>query len=327
MDKDQVDTNESDKGQGSEDEESEEIEEVLEGAIIQDEDSGASEEPMMNLEHKSEDLVQDESTGKSLSYSTEESESSTIDEKQYHEDKEIKLEDKEIDLSHSGQHDTLQSVDDPIISDEDDSDRMELANKLTKSNLRDVVSDTEISEIIMQDPPSDREILEGEEIQKDDESDRNSYIHSVSDDTELNISVDNYMEFPTAMQKTSVDSGPQLESGAYARLTPLPSSTPDKSVDTDDIINAVYDRESVVSDIFEPTTGDVQPSSELSFSRYDSLRSKYTRPRPPPRRPEDPSLTSLPARGVRSYAPFLKSSPLAGMYMGYEQVRLFRLKI
>ncbi|XP_060578720.1 uncharacterized protein LOC132735747 isoform X2 [Ruditapes philippinarum] len=321
MDKDREDTNGSDKGQGSEDEESEEIEEVLEGVVTQDEDSGTSEEPMMVLEQKTEspDQVKEESFNKSLSFSTEESESSTIDEKQYQEDKEITLEDKEIDLGHSGQHDTLQSADDPIISDEDDSDRMEQENKLTKSNLKEVVSDMEISEIVMQDPPSDREIVEGEEDQKDDESDRNSYIHSVSDDTELNVSADNYMDFPTTMQKRSFDSG-TLQSGAYARLTPVPSSTPNKSVDTDDIINAVYDRESVVSDIFEPNTDDVEePSTELKFSRYDSLRSKYTRPRPPPHRSEDPSLTYLPARGVRSYAPFLQSSPLAGLYMGYEQ--------
>lgn len=307
MEKDQESANDN-RGQKSEDEESEEIEEVLEGVVSQDDESEGSAEPLMVLQSQNSDLSDQE-------FTTELPENSIIHKKQ-------DVEQQIIDKVELGQHDTLQSIVDPVISDEDDSDRLESGNILTKTNLREVVSDTEISEIAMQEPASDREILVGNTDQeilvgdtdtRDDESQDN--INSVSDDNELNVSLDNYMAFPASIQKNSA----AALYVAHIEST-VPSVTMDRSFDTDEVLKAVYDRESVVSDIFEPSQPEMETSKQPGYSRYDALRSKYTRPRPPPYRPDDPKLTYLPARGVRSYAPFLKSSPLAELYLDNEQV-------
>lgn len=314
MDNDREDTSNGVKGQGSEDEESEEIEEVLDRFESGDEESGdngeealvepqngGGEEALMLMQHQNENIgvipeeesLEREDNGVvlplvgSLSGAigeipdmAEVSDSSTIHEKQDSEQQEL----EPCDL---GQHDTLQSIEDPLISDDDDSYSMGLDTKLTKSNLKKVVSDTDISEIVMQDAASDREVLDNAGG-KDEAND------VVSDDNESNVSMDNYMEFPTVIHN--------------------------RPIHTDYVMDAAYDGESVVSDIFEPNGTEQGPSQEAGYSRYDTLRSKYTRPRLQPHWPDDPTLTYLPARGVRSYAPFLKSSPLAGMYMDNEQV-------
>lgn len=200
-----------------------------------------------------------------------------------------------------GRNDTLRS-DDPVMSEEDDSDhraKEEADAILAKSNVKDELSDTDISEIPMQDPASDREILDEEMDYKKELDEKQG---SVSDEQEVNISADNYMD--------------------------LPGEGRNKSGDTEEIAHAVYDTTSIVSDVFEPNQRPHSAPTDYrpKYSRYDDLRSKYTIPRAPPHRPEDVTLTYLPARGVRSYAPFLKSSPLAEFYRG-DQVRKFIAKL
>ena len=170
------------------------------------------------------------------------------------------------------------SQNDPILSDEDDSENK---NKLVRPNMHEVVSDTEISEIL-QDNTSDKDIPD--DYTSDIKDTSGDKLESISDDNELDLSTDHYMEFPV--------------------------TNANKSMDTDDIITAVYDDASIISDIFEPNIAKKEkvPSKAVT-SRYDDLRSRYTRPRPPPNRSGDPELIYLPARGVRSYAPFLKTFP------------------
>lgn len=203
--------------------------------------------------------------------------------------------DGEVRETGHGRNDPVRS-DDPLLSDEDDSDhraKTEADAILAKANVKDELSDTDISEIPMQDPASDREILD-EEMEYSKEIDKKQ--ESVSDEQDVNISADNYMD--------------------------LPGTGRTKSGETEEIAHAVYDTTSVVSDVFEPSHRTQPPSIDYrpKYSRYDNLRSKYTIPRPPPHKPDDVSLSYLPARGVRSYAPFLKSSPLAEFYRG-DQVR------
>lgn len=208
--------------------------------------------------------------------------------------------DTEVQEAGQSKDDTLRS-NDPVASDDDESDRRqrpEADATLVKAFESEDQSDTEISEIPMQDPASDREILDEEmEYEKRLDKDKTG---SVSDDQEANISTDNYMD--------------------------LPGSSRNKSGDTEEIVHAVYDASSVVSDVFEPTHRTAPPPDDTRprYSRYDDLRSKYTMPRQAPHKPDDITLTYLPARGVRSYAPFLKSSQLAEFYRG-DQVRTTKL--
>ena len=189
--------------------------------------------------------------------------------------------------------DTGQGQVDPVLSDDDDSDRraeLEAEAQQVKATILDDTSDTDISELQIQDPASDREILDEEMEYRGDLENKQG---SVSDDQEVNISVDNYMALPSTQ---SVN---------------IPA-------DTVDIAHAVHDANSVVSDVFEPghRNQPLRQDNLPKYNRFDDLRSKYTMPRSPAHKPKDVTLTYLPARGVRSYAPFLKSSPLAEFYRG-----------
>ena len=215
--------------------------------------------------------------------------------------------------------DTHRSTD-PIMSDDDDSDQLAVKQKeaqQTKAHIQDVISVSDISEIPEQEPllSLGKESLskylddatkdrESSSIYKDDfddddlvnqqDDDDDIEPSSLNEDNEFNISMDHYMDFPRASSSRSTANKDPVGKTLFRK-----------------------DSESVVSDIFEP-----RPASSLSgtpqpsYSRFDDLQSRYTRPRPLPHHPEDLSLTYLPARGVRSYSPFLKSSPLAEFYRG-----------
>ena len=165
----------------------------------------------------------------------------------------------------------------PLLSDEDDHDRLETDKKLRQIQ---VVSDTEISEIPIQDNASDREILDDEAEAEKDLSDDN--IGSVSDDSENTISEDKYMQFPAAA-KQNVSAG------------------------TEDIIQGLTDTGTAMRDIFVEPREMFRQSSPIhsSGARYDSARSRYTRPRMPP----------------PSYSPYIRPPPI-GYYLDDEEVHV-----
>ena len=184
----------------------------------------------------------------------------------------------------------------PLLSDEDDHDRLETDKMLRQMDMAQVVSDTEISEIPIQDNASDREILDDEVDIEKDLSDDN--IGSVSDDSENTISEDKYMQFPTQTKRNA-------------------------SCETDDIIQGLTEEGTVMRDIFvEPDhmfleSTPVHSSVETdhmflesspvhsSDTRFTSTRSRYTRPRMPP----------------PSYSPCIRPPPI-GYYLDDDEVHV-----
>ena len=175
-------------------------------------------------------------------------------EKQDTEQKEVG---KEIDV---GLRDTSLARSDlaePLLSDEDDHDRLETQKKLRETYMAEVVSDTEISEIPIQDNASDREILDDEEVEEDKDTSVDN-VGSVSDDSEPTISEDRYLSFPTSTKQ-------------------------DGSNTTDTILQGLAETGTTVSDIFvEPRRRSPDSSPiRMSTPNFDNSRSKYSRPRMP----------------------------------------------
>ena len=200
-----------------------------------------------------------------------------------HEKQEIETSEQEKDIAVTSLDSSLVRSDlaEPLLSDEDDHDRLETDKKLRQFNMADVVSDTEISEIPIQDNASDREILDDEvEDEKDVTADT---IGSVSDDTEITggtISEDTYLQYPS-QERQNV------------------------SNETDTIIQGLAEAGSVISDIFAEPLRRSRESSPSSAARFDSSRSKYTRPRMPP----------------PSYSPYIRPAPV-GYYLDDEEVHV-----
>ena len=144
----------------------------------------------------------------------------------------------------------------PLLSDEDDHDRLETQQKLRETYMAEIVSDTEISEIPIQDNASDREILDDEDEDVKDIS--VDTIGSVSDDSEHTLSEDKYLQFPTPTR-------------------------PDVSNETDNILQGLAEAGTVISDISVEPLKRSQDSSPVRVStpKFDCSRSKYTRPRMP----------------------------------------------
>ena len=170
----------------------------------------------------------------------------------------------------------------PLLSDEDDHDRLETDKKLRQMDMAQVVSDTEISEIPIQDNASDREILDDEVDVEKDLSDDN--IGSVSDDSENTISEDKYMQFPT-QTKQNVSS------------------------ETDDIIQGLTEAGTEMGDIFiELGHGRMYLESSpvhSSDTRFTSTQSRYTRPRMSP----------------PSYSPLIRPPPI-GYYLDDDEIHV-----
>ena len=192
--------------------------------------------------------------------------------------------DKETELASPDSSLVRSDLVEPLLSDEDDHDRLETDKKLREMDMAQVVSDTEISEIPIQDNASDREILDDEvEDEKDMSVDE---VGSVSDDSENTISEDKYMQFPTPSKQNV-------------------------SCTTDDIIQSLAEAGTVISDIFIEPRMTFQESSPIQSSdtKFDSTRSRYTRPRMPP----------------PSYSPYIRPPPV-GYYLDDDEVHVSYLK-
>lgn len=224
-------------------------------------------------EGESEDTLREQETSdKSLTGS-----STSVHEKQESEQSEQEKDEEYASLDTS----TVKSdLVEPLLSDEDDHDRLETDKKLRELKMFEVVSDTEISEIPIQDNASDREILDDEvEDDKDTTLDK---VGSVSDDSEHTISEDKYLQFPTPTK-------------------------PNVSVETDDIIQGLAEAGSVISDMFVESRPPFHQSSPEHSSelRFDSSRSKYTRPHMP----------------QPSYSPYIRPPPI-GYYLDDEEIHV-----
>lgn len=201
---------------------------------------------------------------------------------------------QDSEVTESGQGQTAILRSEELVMDDDNFDRTnrpEADATLSKSNISNIPGTGSSKETL---GISTQAAGSGDKIQTEMEYTGvvdTAQQGSVSDDQEVNISADNYMELPQTGRR--------------------------KSAETEELAHTVYDASSIISDVFEPSRSQPPPEDNRPrYNRYDDLRSKYTLPRSAPHKPDDLTLTYLPARGVRSYAPFLKSSPLAEFYRG-----------